>query len=125
MEFNSESVEKIADNIISILSLCNENKSIWLNDKAKMLRMIEQTHNDFYEKYPRICITLVREKDISPLLGMLYAFGKVQSGEVSVDKANESITNALNATYINPTLNSDKLVKERERKMKEEENNNN
>ncbi len=124
MEFNSESVEKIADNIISILSLCNEHKSIWLNDKTKMLRMIEQTHNDFYEKYPRICITLVREKDISPLLGMLYAFGKVQSGEVSVDKANESVTNALNATYINPTLNSEKLVKERERKMKEEENNN-
>ena len=55
---------------------------------------------------------------------MLYAFGKVQSGEVSVDKANESVTNALNATYINPTLNSEKLVKERERKMKEEENNN-
>ncbi len=86
--------------------------------------MIESTHTDFYEKYPRICMTLVREKDISPLLGMLYAFGKVQTGEVSLDKANESITNALNATYINPTLNSDKLVKERERKMREEQENN-
>ena len=82
--------------------------------------MIEMNYNEFYEKYPRICMTLVREEDISPLIGMLRAFSKVQNREITVEKANESITNALNATYINPALNSEKLVKERERKIREE-----
>ena len=60
--------------------------------------MIEMNYNEFYEKYPRIGMTLVREEDISPLIGMLRAFSKVQNREITVEKANESITNAQDAS---------------------------
>ncbi len=120
MEYNKERVEEIADNIIGIIGLCRENRRIWESDKVRMMKMIEMNYNEFYEKYPRICMTIVREEDISPLIGMLRAFSKVQNREITVEKANESITSALNATYINPALNSEKLVRERERKIREE-----
>ena len=43
---------------------------------------------------------------------------QVQAGTMSFDKANNLITGAINAKYVDPVLNSEKLVKEREEKTK-------
>jgi hypothetical protein len=119
-EFNQESMGVITDKIIKTLNLCLENKTLWTTDKYGMLRKIKDTYEDFYELYPRICRILVFSDDITPLLGMIKTFSKVQSGEMSFQDANESITNAVNAKYVDGVLNSDKLVKEREEKKKNE-----
>ena len=52
---------------------------------------------------------------------MMKTFASVQNGELSLDKANEVITKGLNSKYVDPILNSDSLVKEREKKIKEEQ----
>jgi len=119
-EFNKESMSVMSDNIIKVLQLCNQHKELWKNDKYEMLRKIKERHEDFYELYPRICRILVFSDDITPLLGMIQTFSKVQTGEMSFQEANNSITNAINAKYIDGVLNSDTLVKEREEKMKKD-----
>ena len=119
-EFNKESMSVMSDNIINVLQLCNQHKELWKNDKYEMLRKIKERYEDFYELYPRICRILVFSDDITPLLGMIQTFSKVQTGEMSFQEANDSITNAINAKYIDGVLNSDILVKEREEKMKKE-----
>lgn len=119
-EFNKESMSVMSDNIIKVLQLCNQFKDLWKNDKYEMLRKIKERYEDFYELYPRICRILVFSDDITPLLGMIQTFSKVQAGEMSFQEANDSITNAINAKYIDGVLNSDTLVKEREEKMKKE-----
>lgn len=119
-EFNKESMSVISDNIIKILQLCNQHKDLWKTDKYEMLRKIKEHYEDFYELYPRICRILVFSDDITPLLGMIQTFSKVQAGKMSFQEANNSITNAINAKYIDGVLNSETLVKEREEKMKKE-----
>jgi len=85
-----------------------------------VLSKIKDKYEDFYELYPRICRILVFSDDITPLLGMIKTFSKVQVGELSFQEANESITNAINSKYVDQVLNSDKLVKERDEKKKNE-----
>jgi hypothetical protein len=118
MSFNTQSMCDIADNIIKVLSVCKENKETWKTDKYAMLRLIQADNPKFYELYPRICRIIVFEDDITPLFGMMNTFSKVQNGDLSLDKANSTISDAINAKYIDPILNSDKLTKEREEKIK-------
>jgi hypothetical protein len=106
----------IADNILRALNLCKENKTVWQSDKYAMIRLIQADNPKFYDLYPRICRIICFEDDISPLLGMMNTFAKVQNGELSLEKANDAISGALNAKYVDPILNSDKLVKERDEK---------
>jgi hypothetical protein len=119
-EFNRESMGVISDKIIKALHLCLENKQLWKEDKYGMLRKIKEKYEDFYELYPRICRILVFADDITPLLAMIQTFSKVQIGEMSWEEANDSITKAINSKYVDGVLNSEKLVKERERKQKKE-----
>lgn len=116
--FNTESMEKMTDNITRALQVCLEHKQVWKTDKYEMLRIIKQDNPIFYEKYPRICRTLVNEDDITPLLGMIKTFSQVQSGKMSYQNANDMIVNTINSKYVDPVINSDKLVKEREEKKK-------
>ena len=118
MSFNTQKMTEMADNIIRVLNVCKKNKSVLDTDKYAMLRLIQADNPSFYELYPRICRIIVFENDITPLLGMMNTFAKVQNGELSLDKANELITGAINAKYVDPVLNSDKLTKEREEKQK-------
>ena len=76
------------------------------------------------DKKQRICRIIVQGHDIRPLLSMLEKFGKVQTGQLSFQQANDTIVDELNAKYVDGVLNSDKLVKEREAKIKEKENEN-
>ena len=85
-----------------------------------MMRIMEGKLPNLYENYPRICTTIVQGHDIKPLLAMLQKFAKVQSGEITLDQANDEITNSLNDKYVNGILYSDKLVKEREEKIRQE-----
>ena len=119
-EFNKESMSVMSDNIIKVLQLCNQFKDLWKNDKYEMLRKIKERYEDFYELYPRICRILVFSDDITPLLGMIQTFSKVQAGEMSFQEANDSITNAVSAKCIDGVLNSETLVKEGEEKMRKE-----
>lgn len=116
MSFNTQDMNYIADNIIKALNLCKENKNVWQTDKYAMIRLIQADNPKFYELYPRICRIICFEDDITPLLGMMNTFAKVQNGELSLEKANDAISGALNAKYVDPILNSEKLVKEREEK---------
>ncbi len=118
MSFNSQDMNYIADNIIKALNLCKENKTVWQSDKYAMIRLIQADNPKFYELYPRICRIICFEDDITPLLGMMNTFAKVQNGELSLEKANDAISGALNAKYVDPILNSEKLVKERDEKKK-------
>lgn len=117
-EFNNEKMNVIADKIIETLKYCLANKDTWQLQKDQMLKQIQLYDPDFYDKYPRICRTIVFEEDISPLIGMINTFAKVQDGKLSLTKANDMISGALNAKYVDPILNSEKLVKEREEKQK-------
>jgi len=117
-KLNEQKMSYICDEIINVLKFMRQNKEIYNENKDEMLRMIKSEMPNFYTVYPRICRSLVFEDDISPLLGMIQTFGKVQNKELSWEKANNMITNALNAKYVDPVLNSDKLVKEREEKQK-------
>lgn len=117
-KLNEQKMSYICDEIINVLKYMKLNKNVYLENKDEMLRMIKTEMPNFYNLYPRICRALVHEDDISPLLGMIQTFGKVQQGTMSWEKANNSITNALNAKYVDPILNSEKLVKEREEKKK-------
>jgi hypothetical protein len=118
MSFNSENMNYIADNILRALNVCKENKNLWKTDKYAMIRLIQADNSKFYELYPRICRIICFEDDISPLLGMMNTFAQVQNGNLSLEKANDVISGALNAKYIDPVLNSDKLVRERDDKLK-------
>lgn len=117
-KLNEQKMSYICDEIINVLNFLKQNKEIYNSNKEEMLRMINREMPSFYSLYPRICRTLVFEDDISPLLGMIQMFGKVQNKEMSWEKANDNITNALNAKYVDPILNSEKLVREREEKQK-------
>ena len=119
-EFNKESMGVISDKIIKVLQLCLDNKEMWKNDKYAMVRKIKEEYEDFYDLYPRISRILVFADDITPLLGMINTFSKVQAGQMSFEEANNSITGAVNAKYIDGVLNSEPLVKEREEKQKKE-----
>lgn len=118
-EFNKENVGTICDHIIRALGICMKNKDVWTNDKYQMIKLIQNDNEIFYEVYPRICHIIVFSDDITPLLGMIKTFGRVQAGELSFNDANNSITTALNAKYVDNVLNSDKLKEERDRKIKE------
>ena len=119
-EFNKESMGVISDKIIRVLQLCLDNKEMWKNDKYAMVRKIKEEYEDFYDLYPRISRILVFSDDITPLLGMINTFSKVQAGKMTFEEANNSITGAINAKYIDGVLNSEPLVKEREEKQKKE-----
>jgi hypothetical protein len=54
----------------------------------------------------------------------MNTFAKVQNGELSLEKANDSISGALNAKYVDPILNSEKLTKERDEKKAQAKNSN-
>ncbi len=117
-KLNEQKMSYICDEIINALKLMRQNKNIYKENKDEMLKIIQTEMPTFYTVYPRICRTLVFEDDINPLLGMIQTFGKVQNKEMTWEKANNMITTALNAKYVDPILNSDKLVKERENKQK-------
>ncbi len=121
-EISNQNMCNMADEIIKVLATCNKNKETWQKEKYAMIRIIQAEHPKFYETYTRVCRILVLEENIDPLLAMMKTFAGVQNGELSLDKANEVITKGLNAKYVDPVLNSDELVKERERKIKEEKN---
>lgn len=117
-KLNEQKMSYICDEIINVLKFIRQNKEIYNTNKEEMLKMVSKEMPSFYTNYPRICRTLVYESDISPLLGMIQMFGKVQNKEMSWEKANDTITSALNAKYVDPVLNSEKLVREREKKQK-------
>lgn len=117
-KFNAEKMSDLCDNIIRTLIFIKNNKEMYNSDKVGMLRLVKFDNPKFYDDYPRICRTLVYEDDITPLLGMIQTFAQVQEGKMSFEKASNMITNALNEKYVDPVLNSDKLVKEREDKKK-------
>lgn len=117
-KLNEQKMSYICDEIINVLKFLRQNKEMYDSNKEEMLRMVNKEMPSFYALYPRICRTLVFEDDISPLLGMIQTFGKVQNKEMSWEKANGKITDALNAKYVDPILNSPELVREREEKQK-------
>jgi hypothetical protein len=119
-KLNTQKMSYICDEIIRTLELIKKNKETYNTNKEEMLRLVKMDNPNFYNLYPRICRSLVYEDDISPLLGMIQTFGQVQEGKMTWNKANDIIQGAINAKYIDPVLNSDKLVKEREEKQKQE-----
>lgn len=121
MVHNSQDISMIADNIISIIQLCIHNKEKWMNDKPEMLKIIEKQNNFFYTCYNRMCHDVVEMDNLEPMVAMLKTFYKVQTGEISFEKANKIINDAINGTFVEPVLNSDKLKSEREEKLKIEE----
>ncbi len=85
--YNVEKMSKLCDYIIRALDLIKKNKTIYDTDKTEMLRIVKFDNLEFYDKYPRVCRTLVYEDDISPLIGMIQTFGQVQEGKMSFKKA--------------------------------------
>jgi dihydroxyacid dehydratase/phosphogluconate dehydratase len=57
-----------------------------------------------------------------PSEAMIKTFAKVQQGQLSLDAANDLVTTTLNEKYVDGVLQSDKLVKEREEKIKAMQN---
>ena len=114
-----ENIGVLTDLVLEGMKTCFANKEVWKTDKPKMMRIMEEKVPRLYNDFPRICTTLVQGHDIQPLLGMIKTFHQVQAGEMTLDSANDLITGHLNEKYVNGVLYSDKLVKEREEKMKQ------
>ena len=121
--FNNDNMMDVADNIIKALNVCLVNKTLWKNDKPKMLKLLEADNPVFYDMYPMICNRLIYCDDIKPLLGMISIFNQVQSNTLSLEKGNSLISSSLNKLYVDDVLNSEKLTKEREEKMRTEQTN--
>ena len=119
-ELNQESILSISDHIINVMGICLQNKAVYDTDKREMMQIVEASNKYFYDNYQRICRIIVQGHDIRPLLSMLEKFGKVQVGQLSFQEANDNIVNELNEKYVDGVLNSEKLVKEREEKIKKE-----
>jgi hypothetical protein len=119
-EYNKESIDVIVDNIIDIMKCCLEHKDTWHNNKTEMLQIIEKRNKYFHDNYYRITKTLVDYDNIDPMISMLRQFHKVQTEKMDFSDCTKIINDSLNATYVDPILDSDKLKKEREIKMSRE-----
>jgi hypothetical protein len=119
-EYNKESIDIIVDNIIDVMKCCLAHKNVWNNDKPEMIKIIEKHNKYFHDNYYRITKTLVDYDNIDPMISMLRQFHKVQTEKMDFEDANKIIQDATNETYVEPLLNSDKLKKEREIKMAQE-----
>ena len=119
-DFNKESIDVIVDNIIGIMKCCLAHKDIWNNNKAEMIKIIETHNKYFHDNYYRITKTLVDYDNIDPMISMLRQFHKVQSEQMNFSDCTKIINDSLNATYVDPILESDKLKKEREIKIANE-----
>ena len=115
--YNKEDVGEIIVNIVDLYKVCLMNKNTWNDDKEKMMDLMEQRNPLFFNKYYRICKTLVEYEDISPLISMLKNFYKVQSNKTKFKDANNEFNNSINAEYVDPILQSEKLVNERQQKI--------
>ena len=115
--YNKEDVGEIIVNIVDLYKVCLMNKNTWNNDKDKMMDLMEKRNPLFFNKYYRICKTLVEYEDISPLITMLKNFYKVQSNKIKFKDANNEFNNSVNAEYVDPILQSEKLVNERQQKI--------
>jgi hypothetical protein len=111
-------ISVIADNIIDIVNFCLVNKTVWKENKPKLLDMLEGHNPHFYNSHNRVCHNIVEMDNIEPLIEMLKTIYKVQSGILEKTKADKIIADAINGTFCDPILNSDKLRKEREEKLK-------
>lgn len=118
MSFVNQDMNVLCDNIYKAFLLCKDNQDVWNDDKIEMLKIIKQNLPDFYKDNSRICRSIVNQENIDPLLLMIRTFHLVQLGEITLDQANKHITETLNAAFVDPVLNSEQLVKEREEKQK-------
>ena len=121
--YNKEDISDIMENVVDMYRLCGAHKEVWKIDKEKMLELMEKRNPLFYNKYHRICKTLVEYEDIRPLITMLKSFYQVQTNKLSFTAANKNFNDANNSVFVDPVLNSEKLVKEREMKMTQEKKN--
>lgn len=119
---NLERVELILAKVVNVQEFCVSHKQTYDNDKHTMLNLVKDAFPHFYESYPRICRMIISGEDLTPLFNMIALFGKVQNGEMKFEDANDYVVNGLNAQYVNPILESDELIKERETKKRNEEN---
>ena len=119
-EYNKESIDIIVDNIIDVMKCCLAHKNVWNNDKPEMIKIIEKHNKYFHDNYYRITKTLVDYDNIDPMIAMLRQFHKVQTEKMDFETANKIIVDSTNEIYVDPLLNSDKLKKEREIKMAQE-----
>lgn len=122
MSFVNQDMNVLCDDIYKAYLLCKDNENVWHDDKVEMLKIIKQNLPKFYQDNPRICRSIVNQENIDPLLHMIRTFYLVQTGEITLEQANKHITEGLNATFVDPILNSEDLVKEREQKQKDEQN---
>ena len=119
-EYNKESVDIIADNILDVIKCCLEHKNILNTDKKEMINIVEKHNKYFHDNYYRIVKTLIDYDNVDPLLEMLKNFHKVQTKKMDFETAGKIITDATNDVYVTPILESDKLKKEREIKIANE-----
>jgi len=118
--YNKEDIGNILVNIVDLYKVCLMNKDTWNNDKEKMMDLMEQRNALFFNKYYRICKTLVEYEDITPLITMLKNFYKVQTNKTKFKDANDEFNSSVNAKYVEPILQSEKLVNERNSKINNE-----
>ena len=110
-----ESLEYIMGNMIDIFKFCIVNKPLCKTEDELMDR-IKRYNCKFYTFYHSVCVDIVKTDDITPLLIMLNTLHKVEQKDCTLDTASTEIQNLLNKVYMNPVLNSNKLVSERQTK---------
>ena len=119
-EYNKESIDIIVDNIIDVIKCCLDHKNIWNSDKKEMINIVEKHNKYFHDNYYRILKTLIEFDNIDPMIAMLKQFHKVQTKQLNFEDSTKIINDSINDVYVNPLLNSDKLKKEREIKIANE-----
>ena len=81
---------------------------------------LEKHNKYFHDNYYRITKTLVDYDNIDPMLAMLRQFHQVQTKKINFEDSTKIINDSINATYVDPLLDSNDLKKEREIKIANE-----
>ena len=100
-------VPQLLDDVSSILQcMCTpEMVELKKKDKNQFQIQMEQQFPDFSVRYYTLFLKLLSGDDISPLMTMLVAIEKVNSGKLTAEEAEQGIGESLARKYVLPKLN--------------------
>jgi hypothetical protein len=107
-DINLPNVSEIMDSVIEILEyMSNDNiKQLKQNNINEYNDHMETKFEKFAERYYSLFMKVISGEDITPLFNMLHTIEKIKSGELTMDKAEETLGNELAEKYVYPKLST-------------------
>ena len=103
------SVKEIKKNIEIIMIYVNNKIKSGEKNSFNIEKQFIKDHHDIYMSYPWIVKKICKREDLKPLFLMIKKLEDIENGKSTFKETEEKLGNALNNTYLKPTL--DKLEK--------------